>query len=205
MNKNQRPSQWDWEKEELQINYNQIYFREIIIAPIIFTFTFVNQIKNSEFKLNPLSMLLNSMLSAIANLENVKIKLNGLQLHNCTDTKEGIISKFQTHYRQNIVKELFTTLKIFNIIGHADFVGNPIGLFQNISTGFSDLIEKPLEGIVKGPLEGGKGLFEGAGSLAKNTFTGTFNTVKVITGSLSSGIASLSQVSKKKKKTIIFF
>lgn len=139
-------------------------------------------------------MLLNSMLSTIANLEDVKIKLKGLHLVNCNDTKEGIITKFEAHYRQNLVKELFTTIKIFNMLGHADFVGNPIGLFQNISTGVTDLIEKPLEGIVKGPLEGGKGLFQGAGSLAKNTFKGTFNTVKVITGSLSSGIASLSQV-----------
>lgn len=134
------------------------------------------------------------MLSAVANLEDVRLKLTGLQLFNCTDTQEGIFSKLETHYKQNVVKELFNTLKIFNMLGHADFVGNPIGLFQNISTGVTDLFEKPVEGFVKGPLEGGKGIFEGAGSLAKNTFTGTFNTVKVLTGSISSGIASLSQV-----------
>ena len=157
----------------------------------------MNQAQKGEFKLNPLSMLLDSMLSAIANLEDVKLKLTGVQLFNCTDTQEGIVSKMETHYRQNIVKELFTTLKIFDMIGHADFIGNPIGLFQNISTGFVDLIEKPAEGFVKGPLEGGKGIFEGAGSFAQKTFTGTFNTVKVITGSLSTGIASLSQVLKK--------
>ena len=195
LNKNEQPIHWDWEVEELKMNYNQIFLQEIVIAPFEVTLTFVNQIKNSEFKLNPLSMLLNSMLSAIANLEDVKIKLKGLQLYNCTDTKEGIISKFEDHYKQNIFKELFTTLKIFNIIGHADFVGNPIGFFQNISSGVSDLIEKPIEGFVQGPLEGGKGVFQGVGSLAKNTFTGTFNSVKVLTGSLSSGIASLSQVS----------
>lgn len=144
--------------------------------------------------MNPLSVLLNSMLSTIANLEDVKVKLIGLQLYNCSDTQEGIISKFEEHYKQNIMKELFTTLKIFNMIGHADFIGNPIGLFQNISTGVTDLWEKPKEGFVKGPLEAGKGLFEGASSLVKNTFTGTMNTFKVITGSLSSGIANLSQV-----------
>lgn len=185
---------FDWEIEELQKSNEQIYFKEIIIAPLFFSLNFVNQIKSEEFKMNPLSVLLNSMLSTIANLEDVKVKLIGLQLYNCSDTQEGIISKLEAHYKQNIMKELFTTLKIFNMIGHADFIGNPIGLFQNISTGVSDLWEKPKEGLVKGPLEAGKGLFEGASSLVKNTFTGTMNTFKVITGSLSSGIASLSQV-----------
>lgn len=188
--------QFDWEKEEFQISQNQIFIQEIVIAPINCSLTFVNQIGSDEFKINPLSVLLNSMLSTIANLEDVKLKLAGLQIDNCADTKEGIVSKLEAHYKQNLMKELFTAVKIFDIIGHTDLIGNPIGLLQNISTGVSDLWEKPKEGIVKGPLEGGKGLFQGAGSLVKNTFTGTMNSVKVITGSLSTGIASLSQVFK---------
>ena len=76
---------------------------------------------------------------------------------------------------------------MFDMIGHADFIGNPIGLFQNISTEFADLIEKPAEGFVKGPLERGKGIFEGAGSFAQKSFT----------SALSTGIASLFQVFKK--------
>lgn len=32
-----------------------------------------------------------------------------------------------------------------------------------------DLIEMPIEGFVQGPIEGGKGIVKGAGSLVKNT------------------------------------
>ena len=48
-----------------------------------------------------------------------------------------------------------------------------------------------MKGLVKGPLEGGKGMIDGAKSLAKQTFAGTFDSVGKITGSLGSGLLSL--------------
>jgi len=45
---------------------------------------------------------------------------------------------------------------------------------------------------VKGPLEGGLGILQGAGSLIKNTISGSLNTLNKITGSLGSGFAGLS-------------
>ena len=62
---------------------------------------------------------------------------------------------------------------------------------RHIGTGVFDLIDKPLEGLVKGPLEGGKGMAKGATSLVKNTFIGTFNTVSTMTGSMASGLIYL--------------
>jgi vacuolar protein sorting-associated protein 13A/C len=58
------------------------------------------------------------------------------------------------------------------------------------------IIEKPVEGLISGPVETGLfcGILEGAGSLMKNTIEGTFNTIEKITGSLSSGIATVSMV-----------
>jgi len=43
------------------------------------------------------------------------------------------------HYWLNITTSLLRTL------GSLDIVGNPVGLFSNISTGVKDLIAKPLE------------------------------------------------------------
>jgi vacuolar protein sorting-associated protein 13A/C len=39
-------------------------------------------------------------------------------------------------------------------VGSVDVIGNPVGLFNNIGNGVTDLFEKPAEGFVKGPLEG---------------------------------------------------
>lgn len=43
-------------------------------------------------------------------------------------------------------------------MGSLSIIGNPIGLFNNVSTGFKDFVDKPAEGLTKGPLEAGLGL-----------------------------------------------
>ena len=50
-------------------------------------------------------------------------------------------------------------------------------LVKHLGIGMFDLIDKPIEGFVKGPLEGGIGIALGATSLVKNTFAGTFNSL----------------------------
>lgn len=54
-------------------------------------------------------------------------------------------------------------------MGSLDILGNPVGLMKNIGTGVFDFIDKPIEGFVKGPLEGGYGIIKGTSSLIKNT------------------------------------
>jgi vacuolar protein sorting-associated protein 13A/C len=66
-----------------------------------------------------------------------------------------------------------------------------VGLFYNVTTGFTDLYEKPSQGLVKGPLEAGMGLMQGAGSLITNVMAGTLNSVSKMTGAVSSGLAEL--------------
>lgn len=84
--------------------------------------------------------------------------------------------------------------EVLKACGSLNIIGNPVGLFQNISTGVQDLFMKPKEGFVKGPLEGGLGIMKGASSLIKNTMSGAFNSVNKIAGSLSSGISALCMV-----------
>ena len=48
--------------------------------------------------------------------------------------------------------------QVLNLLGSLSLIGNPVGLFNNITTGVTDLIERPVEGFTKGPLEGGLGL-----------------------------------------------
>ncbi len=68
------------------------------------------------------------------------------------------------------------------VFGSLNIIGNPVGLLKNISKGVKDLVEKPIGGLVHGPLEVGKGLFLGARSLAKNTIAGGLNSINKITG-----------------------
>ena len=46
----------------------------------------------------------------------------------------------------------------------------------------------PIEGIIKGPLEGGKGIIDGTSSLIKNTVQGTFGSASKMLSSVSKGL-----------------
>ena len=81
--------------------------------------------------------------------------------------------------------------QILKLLGSLSVLGNPVGLFNNITTGMKDLIDKPKEGFTKGPLEGGYGIVKGAGSLVGHTIAGAFNSINKITGSVSSGLSNL--------------
>lgn len=70
------------------------------------------------------------------------------------------------------------------LIGSLKIIGNPVGLFKNVAHGFQDLVEKPLDGATKGPLEMGLGVVTGAGSLVSHTISGAFNSVQQIVGSV---------------------
>jgi vacuolar protein sorting-associated protein 13A/C len=61
-----------------------------------------------------------------------------------------------------------------------------------VGTGVKDFFYKPFEGFVDGPLEGGRGVLQGTGSLLKHSTEGIFGSVAKIVGSASKGILILS-------------
>ncbi len=65
--------------------------------------------------------------------------------------------------------------------------GNINLLAADIRNGLKDFFGKPYNGFVHGPLEGGKGLITGTGSLIGNTAKGTFGTVSRVSNFLSKG------------------
>ena len=126
--------------------------------------------------------------NAVANIDEAPLKLSGVKLINVFDEKEAIISKLVTKYKDEGISQ------VYKLLGSIDIIGNPVGLFKNISTGVVDLIDKPIQGFNKGPLEGGLGIVLGAGSLVKNTISGTFNSLNKVTGSLAGGLSSITMV-----------
>lgn len=77
------------------------------------------------------------------------------------------------------------------IIGSADFLGNPIGLFNAISSGVKDVFYEPYQGFVSdSPQEFGLGLAKGTASLIRKTVYGFSDTFSKFTGSVSKGLAS---------------
>ena len=186
--KNYRPEFWFWEKDDIPISNQQTFIDDFIISPIKLNLTFLTKSKGSDITggFAVLAMFFKALGVALANIDDAPIKLTGLKLENCFDTTSGITSKLISHYKNNL------TTEVFKLLGSINLLGNPVGLFSQIGTGVQDLFEKPIEGFIKGPLEGGVGLVKGAGSLVTHTLAGTLNSLDKITGSLGTGIAALS-------------
>jgi|JI6StandDraft_1071083.scaffolds.fasta_scaffold04583_9 vacuolar protein sorting-associated protein 13A/C len=130
-------------------------------------------------------MVLKGFGVVVANIDEAPIRLRGIQLKGCFDSPAGLSQKLMMLYKKNIIMEIYKLFGSFNAIG------NPASLFTNIAAGLSDLVEKPAEGFVKGPLEGGLGIVQGAHSLVAHTVGGAFNSVSKITGTISSGLSLL--------------
>lgn len=176
-------SEWEW--VEIPESNRYIYIKELVLPPIDFFLSFSRRIRTSKSDSN-FKMLTNALSKAFMNIDEAPIHLQGFKLNYIFDTKSGIIEKLIDHYKTSIIS---TVLKV---IGSINIIGNPIGLYNYIKSGFGELIDRPRQGLVQGPLEAGLGALIGAGCLIKQTFAGTFNSLHHITGSFATGFTILS-------------
>ena len=91
---------------------------------------------------NPIAFFLNALTMALGNVNDAPIKLNMLYMENVRSSWPVLIERINLHYSQDFMGQLY------RVLGSADFLGNPIGLFQNVSSGVADLFYAPYEGLV---------------------------------------------------------
>ena len=63
-----------------------------------------------------------------------------------------------------------------------------------------DFVNKPIQGFIKNPLEGGKGILEGSKSLLLHTTSGIFNSIAKISGTMGHVISTVSYDEEYQKK-----
>lgn len=108
--------------------------------------------------------------------------INSLYISNIFGTSNEIVYLLQSHYIDRMKKNIFT------LIGSSNILGSPVNFVSHLGTGVQDFFYKPIEGMVKGPLDAGKGFLEGTGSLLKNTVQGTFGSASKLLSSVSKGL-----------------
>lgn len=119
-------------------------------------------------------------------MQDVEIRVDGFGLKKIFEPSEGLRRKIVSHFTKH------SFLQIMNLIGGLDIIGNPTNLFRNVGTGVIELFEKPIEGFVKGPLEGLIGIGKGFGSLGKGLVIGIFGSVESLTSACGNLFASAS-------------
>lgn len=167
-----------------------LYFEVLHIQPAQMDLSFVRTERvNGEEKASSQNFVMfffNVMTMALGNINDAPVRLNALVIENVRTPLPMLMQSITTHYRQ----EFF--YQIHKILGSADFLGNPVGLFNNLSSGFMDMFYEPYQGYIMNdrPQEFGIGLAKGGLSFMKKSIFGISDSFSKFTGSISKGLSA---------------
>lgn len=168
---------------------SDIYFEALHLQPTLTHLSFVRTERvNAEDKTssqNTLTFFFNVLTMAIGNINDAPIKLNALFIENIRVPIPILLESIQTHYGQAFFYQ------VHKILGSADFLGNPVGLFNNISSGVLDIFYEPYQGFIINdrPQELGIGIAKGGLSFLKKSIFGFSDSFAKVTGSLAKGLS----------------
>ncbi|KAL0478349.1 vacuolar protein sorting protein VPS13 [Acrasis kona] len=140
---------------------------------------------NNTSQNNPLMIILDSVGVTVANVDDAPLCLNAMLVENVFENKTSLIDRMSQHYIRSVMKELY------KVLGSLEMLGNPVGLFNDVSTGVKDLFYEPVAGLSKNPEQFGKLLAKGSVSLVSNSVHGTFNAASKVTGTIGKGLTYL--------------
>ncbi|KAI9788366.1 MAG: hypothetical protein M1816_006969 [Peltula sp. TS41687] len=167
-----------------------LYFELLNIQPTQLNISFVRtervNVEDKTTSRNPLMFFLNIMTMALGNINDAPVQLNALILENARVSLPVLSQHVQSHYSQEFLYQ------VHKVLGSADFLGNPVGLFNNISSGVADIFYEPYQGLVMTdrPQELGIGIARGATSFVKKSVFGVTDSMSKFTGSISKGLAA---------------
>ena len=168
-----------------------IYFELLNIQPMQLDLSFVSTDKvnveeDKSSSKSPLSIFLNILSMAIGNVNDAPVRLKSLILENARLSTQVLVQNMTNHYSQEFVYQ------IHKIVGSADFLGNPVGLFNNLSSGVADIFYEPYQGLIMSgdrPEQLGLGIAKGATSFVKKSVFGFSDSFTKVTGSIAKGLA----------------
>ncbi|KAI0669883.1 vacuolar protein sorting-associated protein 13 [Trametes maxima] len=166
-----------------------LYFEVLELQPIKLSMSFMRTERVSgEEKLslrNPFAIVLNAVTMAIGNVNDALLEMNALAIKDMRLTLPDLEERIMHHYRQEVIRQLY------RILGSADFIGNPVGLFTNVSSGVADIFYEPFNGVVvHGNRDIGIGIAKGAASFVKKTVFGFTDSFTKFTSSVGKGLSA---------------
>ncbi|SJM88351.1 probable Vacuolar protein sorting-associated protein 13 [Zygosaccharomyces bailii] len=180
--------------EDLKFS-DDMYFEIFHIQPIMLHVSFVSSdqhqlLKEQQEKLGveyqgTMLVFMDMLTMTLANVNDAPIKLNSLYMANLRVPISTLYKAIETHYGQQFFYQ------IHKILGSADFLGNPVGLFNTISSGVWDIFYEPYQGYMMNdrPQELGLHLAKGGLSFAKKTVFGLSDSMAKFTGSMAKGLS----------------
>jgi vacuolar protein sorting-associated protein 13A/C len=124
----------------------QIYFEVFSIQPIRFNLSFLrsggDDNANRPQTNTAMMYLVNALTMTIGNINAAPLRFNALAIENVMASGPDLANKITLHYSDQFIYQ------VHRILGSADFLGNPVGLFNNLSSGVAELFYEPWQGLI---------------------------------------------------------
>ena len=133
----------------------------------------------------PLQTLLDTLCSLVADIDETKIKLTGINLPEYVGSTQDLVKVLSEHYVP------IATKQALKILGSINLLGNPVGLVEDVGSGLKAFFVDPMADETIDEEERNRRVQNGGKILVRNTTKGVVNTASKITGTLGNGLASL--------------
>lgn len=172
------------------VRSSKVYFEMLHLQPTLLHLSFVrtDRVNVEEEKSSgnsAINYFINVLTMALGNIEGAQIKLNSLLLEHVRVSLPTLVGAIESHYAQQFFYQLH------KVLGSADFLGNPVGFFNNISSGVMDIFYEPYQGYIMNdrPQELGIGIAKGGLSFLKKSIFGFSDSFSKMTGSMAKGLS----------------
>jgi vacuolar protein sorting-associated protein 13A/C len=174
-----------------QDNITRLYFEMFSIQPMRLELSFIRTDQHKKDDLaesrTALGYLVNALTMTIGNINSAPLRFYALAIENVMASGGDLYGRIYIHYSEQFISQLH------RILGSADFLGNPVGLFSNLSSGVAELFYEPWQGLIMSdrPQDLGYGIAKGVSGFFNKTVYGVSNSFAKFTGSIGKGVSAV--------------
>ena len=127
---------------DTQLMYYELFQIHPIKLNVTFSRTESSATAEGISAYNPLGPLLSILSMASGNISDAPLKFNSLLLEHPIVSSGTLKDRVIGHYTQQAI------VQVHKILGSIDMLGNPVGLFNTMGEGVTDLFYEPYQGFV---------------------------------------------------------
>eukprot|EP00850_Spirogloea_muscicola_P014797 SM000108S14241 [mRNA] locus=s108:273586:291541:- [translate_table: standard] len=172
-------------------NRRKIYVEKLQVARVDILFSFCSepwlqqQTRGSAYLLESAGFVLQRRVLALADVEEASVHLKELTLRHPLGSLEALRDMVGRHYVRQLLQVSY------QILGSADFLGNPINFLATLGSGLWDFLAFPVVGLARSPQEFRHGVIKGTRSLVNKTVFAFSNAAARMSGAAKKGVAAL--------------
>ncbi|KAM5193006.1 intermembrane lipid transfer protein VPS13A [Mantella aurantiaca] len=141
-----------------------------------------------------LNLLLKSIGATLTDVQDVVFKLAYFEVQNQVYTTQELQWEVIRHYSRQAIKQMYVL-----VLG-LDVLGNPFGLFRDLSEGVEAFFYEPYQGAIQGPEEFVEGMALGVKALVGGAVGGLAGAASRITSAMAKGVAAITMDEEYQQK-----